>query len=259
MARSLTKKDQTDKVYTRPVAVEAEIDEVLLLDTSELRDRLLLSDSASPEFLSPECLVHLFRYFKRISDDDLVNVVTEVLLMRCKKRLQGKFSDRLPVEAIGLRKQVMDAFVDLLVRSGAGEDPDKLDYYEVRFNKAFRMLCLMQSRKHSTQRDPIVPMPVCRDSSQDEGGEDYWSRLLPPLQVPARAEDAYLLKQVLEAIRQLPAEERKAVVLRTLGHPVESSDPKQVTIATLCNCTGTTVHNRLKRARAKLSLLRETP
>lgn len=259
MARPLTKRNQTGKVYTRPPAVEAEIDEVLLLDTLELRDRLLVSDSASPKYLSPECLVHLFREFKLSDKDDCLNAVTKVLLRRCEKQLQGKFRDLPPAEAGDLRQQVMDAFVDVLVSSGEGENPDKLDYYEVRFNKAFQTLYLRQRRKYLALRGRIVRMPVGHDSSQDDGGEDYSSQLLASLQVPARAEDAHLLSKTLKAIRQLPAEEREAILLQAKGVPVESSDPKQETIATICKCTGTTVHNRLKRARAKLRSLREAP
>ena len=66
-------------------------------------------------------------------------------------------------------------------------------------------------------------------------------------------ENALFRKDFLTAIKNLPADEHQAVVLRIMGYDEESEDPKKRTIATICGVTGRTIRNRLKRAAAKLS------
>lgn len=70
--------------------------------------------------------------------------------------------------------------------------------------------------------------------------------------------EQYLRTEVLEAINNLPLDERKALVLYYVyGYKVESQDPHAVTVATLCECSGRTIRNRLARAMARLSYLKE--
>jgi DNA-directed RNA polymerase specialized sigma24 family protein len=62
----------------------------------------------------------------------------------------------------------------------------------------------------------------------------------------------------MRAINALPPDERKALVLvHYYGFKIESEDPGETTAATLCGVRGRTIQNRLNRAKAKLSKLKE--
>jgi cysteine desulfurase len=61
MAQPLTKLTRTGQLYTRPPSVEAKIDQALTEDEPRLWTRLQVTDRRAPDYLTSECLVHLFR------------------------------------------------------------------------------------------------------------------------------------------------------------------------------------------------------
>ena len=74
----------------------------------------------------------------------------------------------------------------------------------------------------------------------------------------ATQDNDLLLAALIDAIESLPYDERHAVALcHILGYKEESENPDVVTAATICNCTGRTIRNRLNRAAAKLSRFKE--
>ena len=92
----------------------------------------------------------------------------------------------------------------------------------------------------------------------DDGAGNYYSPVQRTLDgnfsEDITQEWEILRAPLIEAIKKLPREERKAVVLvHVLGYKQESEDPNEVTAATRCKCTGKTIYNRLKRAEKKLS------
>jgi DNA-directed RNA polymerase specialized sigma24 family protein len=147
----------------------------------------------------------------------------------------------------------------MLASDGTGDNPDKLDFYEVRFNKAFRSFRLDIQRQEIKRRKRFAPLPGRTTSQQAGTEEDVWSRFSTDLRTPPKQEDLLFRKELLETITALPEDERTTVTLRIEGYQMESSDPNKETIATLCNCTGRTVRNRLTRARAKLGQFKEKP
>ena len=80
-------------MYTRPLAVEAQIDEAVCLSRSELQTRLLIADRNAPGYLRSECLVHLVRQGRRSDDERLMNTVLPILLGRCEANLLVKVPD----------------------------------------------------------------------------------------------------------------------------------------------------------------------
>ena len=80
MARPLTKKDQAGKLYVRPSAIEAKIDEALKRDWKVLSARTKQTDRGSADFLPNECIVHLIRAAIRRKDDPVANVLMGCLL-----------------------------------------------------------------------------------------------------------------------------------------------------------------------------------
>ncbi len=258
MVRPLTKCRSNGECYVRPGAVEREIEDALQQDLETLRERLLVTSSKLPDYLSSECLVHLIRESRRREDDDCLNAVLPVLLGRCEAILEAKVAGSLP-GAEDLREDVLSQFGELLASDGNGVHADALDMYEVRFNLAFRTLRIDAVRREERRVKPRVTLPEGRDDEEPYAyDEEALARMSEELQAPAGQLGALFLAEVREAIRSLPPDERKALVLCAVyGFKVESIDPSETTAATLCNCTGRTIRNRLSRAAEKLSLFKE--
>ena len=237
MLRPLTKCKRDGERYTRQPVVESEIEGALRDDLITLKRRLLVTDRESSDYLRSECLVHLFRDALRRKDDHRWNTVLPVLLGRCEAILKAKISDQLP-NAERLREDVLSEFSELLANDGTGERPDELDFYECRFNLAFRTLRIDAVRQEIDQVERTAELPDHREGGELEADEEVFARISESLQIPEAQQNNVFLEEVLNT---LPFDERKAVILcRVLGYKEESADPNEVTAATRCNCTGRT-------------------
>jgi hypothetical protein len=260
MAQPLTKTKPDGALYVRSSVVEAQIDEVLRLSLPELRNRLLVTDQDAAGYLSHECLVHLVRQGRHCDDQALMSAVLPVLLGRCEANLLVKVPDSGIPDAASVRQEILDALADLFAMDGSDDCCNELDFYECKFNKAFRALRIDAVRRATRQRRSVkvVNLPRSEATSEPEGDEDAFARVFDAFKVLPTQEWGALRPSLVAAIEALPPDERNAVVLvHVLGYKEESEDPNEETAATRCNCTGRTIRNRLTRAAAKLSRFRE--
>ena len=248
-------------MYTRPFAVEAQIDDVICLSRSDLQTRLSIVDRKSPGYLRSECLVRLVREGRRSDDQQLMSAVLPVLLGRCEANLFVKVPDGEMPDAASLRQEILDDLTDLFVTDGTGDFPDELDFYECRFNKAFRALRIDAVRRDVRRRKrgiAVVDPPPSEAEHATDAYEDAFARGSETFRVLPTQEWDVFREPFVRAIEALPADERDAVILvHVLGYKEESEDPEEETAATRCNCTGRTIRNRLTRATAKLSRFKE--
>ena len=261
MARPLTKTEARDPLYTRPFAVEAQIDQVICLSRSDLQTRLLIADRKAPGYLRSECLVHLVRQGRRSDDQQLMSAVLPVLLGRCEANLLVKVPDGRMPDAASLRQEILEDLTDLFVTDGTGDSPDELDFYECRFNKAFMALRIDAVRRDAGRRKrsiTVVDMPRSEAASEPAAYEDAFARVSETFRSLPTQEWDIFREPLMKTIEALPADERAAVILvHVFGYKEESEDPEETTAATRCNCTGRTIRNRLTRAAAKLSRFKE--
>ena len=249
MARPLTKLTKTGTLYTRPAPVEANIDEALAEDLPALSRRAQVTDPGSPDYLRSECLVHLIRDSIRRGDSAMQSTLLPILLGRCEANLRSKIP-RSVANADHLHDEVLGEFALILAKGGSAEDNGVLDYYECKFNHAFRTLRISVLRREQGETDGTEPLP----EYAGEPDEDVARRVVEALQSPASQADGLMLADLLNA---LPPDERQAVVLRyVMGHEVESSDKNEPTVAKICGVSGRTIGSRLKRARERFSQLK---
>jgi hypothetical protein len=259
MARSLTKTDKkTGAVYTRPQIVESDIDEIIVVELPLLRTRLLITDRPTPGYVRSECLVHLLRDAHRANDQPRRDLLLVTLLGRCEAILLHKISPQLP-NAETLREDILAEFSELLIADGFEANSNELDFYECKFNLAFRTMYIDALRRECDEINSAAALPDDRDEEEPPGPyEDALARVSQAMQVPATQQGALFLNELWTAINTLPTDERRAVILcHVLGYDEESDDPAKVTAATLCGCTGRTIRNRLTRAAAKLTRFKE--
>jgi DNA-directed RNA polymerase specialized sigma24 family protein len=262
MAEPLTKTEPSGATYARPPGVEAEIDEAAGLSRPDLLARLRITNRNDPGHLRHECLVHLVRQGRRTNNQPLISTVLPVLLGRCEANLLVKVPDGQMPDAAGLRQEILDELAELFATDGAGERPDELDFFECKFNRAFRTLRIdavrRDARRRKHQIDLVEPPRFEEVGGEPDAYEDAFARVSDAFKVPPTQEwDAYR-ETLAAAISDLPPDEREAVILvHVLGYKEESEDPAEETAATRCKCTGRTIRNRLKRAAAKLLRFKE--
>lgn len=258
MARPLSKRKKTGQVYTRPPEIEAEIDAALSLDAATIRAHVLLADPSDRRYLHSETLVHLLRLAMAQGDDLTFNSVLPVLLGRCEANLAHGVSDGLR-GAEQLREDILLGFSELLARDLTSQKFE-LDYYECRFNRAFRAFRITAIKRAND--DQIVDVSAQQDPHDWESStlddDAALAAVSQAYRTPAGQEQHILVREVQQALRTLPAKVRKAVVLvHVLGYDVESKDPSKATAATLCACSGRNIRYLLSRATAALSRFKE--
>ena len=147
MLRALRKMKGTGELYVRPPRIARILNKAISEEPSTLREHRRLTDPKAPDYLPSECLVYLFRDAKRRADNDLMNFLVLRILERCKAILDSKVPDSHCPNAADLREEVLGRFGVLLAEDGTCENQDELDFYECRFNQAFRTFRLDILRK----------------------------------------------------------------------------------------------------------------
>lgn len=266
MARPLDKIVK-GKRLTRDPAIEAAIDVALGQDLNTLRTRAAVNDTRSPDYLPSECLVHLIRNAIRQSNappthSPVANALLPFLLKRCEANLQRTVLNRIAT-AQDLRDDILAHLALMFANEAAPDGKYRLDFYEVKFNRSFKLLRIDFVRAELTRLNRLdkgkapseeEPEDALAEISIEEIGEKIAAPGSDPVEGIFRQQ---MRPRLIAAVKALPENERKAFVLRyVLDYQVEDeNDPTTITVATLCNTTGRTIRNRLKRAKAKLAAM----
>ena len=259
MVRPLTKRDKTGNLYVRPHRVEAQINTILTQSSATLLCRLAVADHQAPDYLYSECLVHLIRDACRNSNDAIFKAVLPVLIARCEAVLLAKIPNNKLPTAVDVREEVLGQFGELFATDGTEENRDDLDYFECRFNRAFYTFYTDLVRSEKARLKPLVfPSDHADDIEHSPPHKEVPTRLIEALRSQETAESSVLLREIYEAIDTLPNDERKAVILcHVMEYKIESNNPDEATVATICNVSSRTIRNRLSRAAEKLSHLKK--
>jgi DNA-directed RNA polymerase specialized sigma24 family protein len=265
MAAPLTTKTKEGVPYIRPPAVERAIDAALAEDDATLVRRAKIADGRETGHMSLEVLVHLIRQAHRDQRMKLRDRLFPILLARCEAVLVRKLPDQHWHLAEEVREEVLGRFAELWAQDFESPASGVLDYFEIRFLDALAAIRVSVVRAEIARTEPLgVPAEKesIRDRRNDEPlptGDEKLAALGNALsRTPASQGDALELARVLDAVAELPKDEREAFTLvNVLGYDVESDDPEKETAATRCGVTGRTIRNRLRRAAEKLSRFEE--
>lgn len=253
MARPLTKTDHDGHCYTRPSSVEGAIDAAIGQDLQTLTLRAAITNRVSPEFLPLECLVHLIRDARRSGDDDAMSALLSSLLKRCDAILKKK----LPTDEAGdwedVRAEVLGDF-SLLFAEDDSNEKQTLDFFECRFNLAFRTFRIPYVRKEFARNQARVFAPADTEDVRDLADDQFLSGLAEKVRERDPVIDLDLRQTILNALDALPPDQCKAIMLVYYHDlPIESEDPTVTTVASVCCVTGRTIRYRIARAFATLS------
>jgi len=253
MPRALNKVTKGGLGYHRPSEIESSIEGALRQDLDEQLRRAKIRDSADPDYMPSECLVHLVREARLTGNKRAVDRLLVPLLSRCERRLNRTIPDSWP-DAQGLREEILQVFCELLARVGTNQDATALDLFECKFNKGLAALRFKRLRKQTNRAKLFCAIAQeVDDDGQPIDPDETLARLSRAAQTPAGQEDFVYLSETLEALKALPAAQRRAVELCCLqGYAPASEDPNEVTAATICGVSGTAMRKSLRKAAEKL-------
>lgn len=192
MAQQLTA-DEDEHSLVRPKAVEDQIDAVLKLAPAALRARLAIIDRRNSDHIHSETLVHLVRHGRRVGDQNLITLVLPVLLGRCEANLLIKVPDGQLPEAASLREEILCSFSELFASDSSGDNPNELNFYECRFNRAFKFFRIDMVRREIARLKPITQMPTANEDGEPGPHDEVFARVSEafrtmPTQEPADQE-----------------------------------------------------------------------
>lgn len=248
MARPLTKIDEKGVLYTRPNSIEAEIDVALTQDRKTLTQRARITQRDSSDYLHSECLVHLIRDAIRRNDQALASALMPPFLVRCEASLMRSVPDGGFRNAEEIREGILSSFALLFTDDAERE---ALDYYECKFNRAFRTLRINHVRAEVRTRKNLTEVAEVATEGETMPETDILALLSRFAKIGASQEDRVYLPQVLKAIDELPPDQRRAFVRRRIIGDTEER------VAADEGVDGRTIRNRLKRADARLKTLKE--
>lgn len=188
MVQALTKAG-VDGPLLRPKGIESQISVALRLPPASLKARLSVTDRDNPEFLQSETLVHLVRHGRRTNNQTMISLVMPVLLNRCETNLLVKVPDGQLPEAASLREEILGAFSELFAIDGTDDASDELDFYECKFNRAFRFFRIDIVRRETARLKPMAQMPEPNQDGEPDAYEDVFARVSETFLAPATQEN----------------------------------------------------------------------
>lgn len=246
--RKLKKKKGDGTRYQRRPAVEEEIKLALTLDPKTILARAQVP--REPWELSSEAIVYFIREAMEKGLEQIFNPLLEALLERCILTLKKGIWDSDKFDAQYLRETALSDFANLFADENA-HPTDKLDFFEVQFNRAFRALYLTSKDAEKREAGHWAPPLVVRD----EDGEEREVQESNPGNRSLEQGAAYtlaLLAEMAAELEKLPEDLRKAFVLHVIeGYKIEAK-PGEKSVATECGVSGRAIRMRLEKV-AKLA------
>jgi hypothetical protein len=243
---TLRKQSEDGTKYFRPVPIEELLESLYQLSIEEVARRASIDDPDDDEYVPSECIVHFVRQSKACGDKQPYQDLFAILRKRVLRAVPVKLHKISGVERLGetdlsaeIRDQVLDNFQELLCLD-RNEYDERLDFYEIRFNSAIALLRSTARRDVGTRKLRLKPM--------DYDGEaiDFsleMEQALARIKYPddEKEEDFLYRSRFYDAISTLQD-----------NLPIDSKDPKILTIAEVLGCSEKTVRNLRDRAVATL-------
>lgn len=249
MLRALTKRRTDGTLYVRRPEIEALLEALVSLDRDSLTDRLSITSRVNPLYIPTECLIYFLREATSGNTFQWFDTLFGAVERRCRANLARAVAAGSVGDEEALREDILGRFAETLAK-GLHDEPERLDPYEVVFDKVFAALRIDLVRR---QRREVELAP----ESRNEDGEPR----LTQYRQPEAAEDfgmsdvefEVFRKQISGTISELPDTLSEAILLRLQGLPIGSEDPNVDTIAKRSGVDERTIRNRIKRGVEKIN------
>lgn len=250
----LRKLDAEGAPYTRSPETEAKLVELLALTPDKLAARCGIHDSEDAAYVPGECLVTLVRQYRSKELDDCGEAIFKALLERVLLRLPDPISfygDKENFKKGDIREEARYRFLEMLIRDRQGDYVEGLDFYEVRFGRAVKMLRLDAEKKVNRRQDPLEALEIDEESGDFNPEVEKATAVFDPFD-PQNLKNSDYRSNLDEAISDLPVLQKAIVEMIRKGFPIESKEPGTINISTVLKRTPKTIATHRDKALAKL-------
>lgn len=251
MVRPLKKRNKHGQLYARPAAIEQSIAMALTQDPAAWIARAAISDRRSDQYLAPEVVVHLIRHSLRMQDYATANALLQRFAERVTRLLERHVKESSTFSANAVREETLGRFLELFADDLHEPEDGVLDFYELRFNKAFATLRaqVIRYERLRTITGESLSAPEPHDADKEEREPMEPPDLSPEADVFTSAQNAELWR----LLQALPPAERDAILWKYYEDlETESTDPAKETVASRAGVSGSEIRSRLRAAYARL-------
>ena len=168
-------------------------------------------------------------------------------MKRIEQSLCSVISDSRMAGARGIREEIMDRFAERIAKDCKGRT-GLLDFYEIRFDKAFAAFRTSALRQIGPSVVNTVPLGTDEDDGLEISAEVEAAAADFLGGDPEKLDDPAFRLELTAAIDCLPDDQKQVVGLLLQGFQIDSKDKDVMTIARILQCDERTVRNRRDRA-----------
>lgn len=245
MSVSLKKKKKDGTSYERPLEIESWLKKLETVEVAERLRQFAIMSRKSLGYVPSEALVYFLRRAWEDGVEGDFKKIFQILMKRIEQSLLSIISDSRMAGARGIREEIMGRFSERIAKDCIGHTV-LLDFYEIRFDKAFAAFRTSVLRQIGPSVVEMVPL------STDEDGLEISAEVDAAAAVfggePEKYDDLTFRLALSDAIDGLPDDQKQVVGLLLQGFQIDSKDKNVMTIARILQCDERTVRNRRDRA-----------
>lgn len=243
--------------YVRPPEILRALEALAELPIEEVSRRASITDDTDADYVPSECILYFVRQSRLQGDTaphcDLFLVLQQRVLHAVPvfdRRVKGLTNPGNSMRQTDIQERVLDQFQELLCLDRANYE-ERLDFYEIRFNKALAYLRMTAQRSVTKEESYREPMQYEGDTLALSAEMEKAIAHLKNTNSTSPEDSDYRFR-LLAAIKTLPLPEQQVVELLLQDIPIDSKDEKVMTIAKTLRCAEKTVRNRRDRAFATI-------
>lgn len=257
MPEPLKRKSRDGTPYERPPEIEAWLKKLEPVEAAERLRQFEPLSRKSPGYVPSEALVYFLRRAWADGAHGDFEKIFRILMKRIQQSLCSVIPDSRMAGALDIREEIMGRFVEWIAKDCKAR-AGLLDFYEIRFDKAFVTLRTSVLRKIGPAVVEMVPLGRHEDDGLEISPEveaaaaDFLSG------DPSKLDDPTFRLELIAAIDGLLDDQKQVIGLLLQGFQIDSKDKNVRTIASILQCDERTVRNRRDRAyKALKAILQE--
>jgi hypothetical protein len=249
----LRKRSLAGALYTRDAKVEAKLLEVLQLPPDEVITRCAIEFRENPAYVPSECVVYLLRACrndKSVTQFERLYAILARRFLRSFPPAESEDTNTLSLTPSLVRDKAFGRFIELLVDDHNGYS-QKLDFYEVRFDMTVAKLRLDAQRQVWRDANRSSPLEIDRETGEFSVEVEMAAGSFDPFN-SSEIDNPVYRSRLDAAIDALPDLQRRIIEMLRLGFPIDSIEPKAVTIANALKKSEKTIRTHRDKAYAIL-------
>lgn len=247
MPEPLKRKDRNGAPYVRPPEIDAWLVKLECVEVAERLRQFAATSRKSIGHVPSEALVHFLRRAWAEGANGDFEKIFRVLMARVEQSLRSAVSDSHMTGARGIREEIMERFAERIAKDCRSHD-GLLDFFEIRFDKAFAAIRTSALRQIGPASVDTVPLGRDREDGLEVSAEVEAAASDFLGGDPSKLDDPAFRLELTAAIDALPNDQRQVMGLLLQGFQIDSKDPNVMTIARILQCDERTVRNRRDRA-----------